>query len=402
MKLISIPKNKYDDYRLSVIFDGYKWDPQFLDDNTIAKYALVLTQEEHQHLSSLVEKLGKETEAAEKMMIAKPKIMTDLKLPLKMKRMIPYLKNYDASKHVRLMRFDFHLCTDGRFMLSEVNSDVPGGFAEASIMPEIALKYLGSSNYDTVHFGNILLSALKKKVKENGRIMMVHCTSYSDDRQVMQFLGEKLKGEGFEVIYGAADHLYFVNNEAYCNLDNNEGKVDAIVRFNPIEWVVDIKPKTWFGYFETNVSACNHALSVLCQSKRFPLIWDHLEKEGVDLSTWRLTLPDTQRVKDVKGKDGYIYKPVWGRVGEGISIKEACKEDEYNKIMKEVKRHPNRYIAQKQFDSKALISDDKQAFHVALGAYYVEGKAAGYYARLSKTRRVDSHAQDIPVLIEKG
>ena len=38
MKLVSIPKDKYDEYRLSLMFDCYKWDPQFLDHNTIAKY----------------------------------------------------------------------------------------------------------------------------------------------------------------------------------------------------------------------------------------------------------------------------------------------------------------------------------------------------------------------------
>lgn len=44
MKLVPIPEKKYKDYRLDVIFNCYKWDPQFLDNNTIAKYALVLTE----------------------------------------------------------------------------------------------------------------------------------------------------------------------------------------------------------------------------------------------------------------------------------------------------------------------------------------------------------------------
>ena len=38
MKLVSIPQNKYEEYRLNVIFDCYKWDPQFQDNNTIAKH----------------------------------------------------------------------------------------------------------------------------------------------------------------------------------------------------------------------------------------------------------------------------------------------------------------------------------------------------------------------------
>ena len=50
MKLVPIPKEKYNEYRINLMFDAYKWDPQFLDNNTIAKYALVLTNEEHQEL----------------------------------------------------------------------------------------------------------------------------------------------------------------------------------------------------------------------------------------------------------------------------------------------------------------------------------------------------------------
>ena len=65
MRLISIPEDKYDEYRLSVIFDCYKWDPQFLDNNTIAKYVLVITKEEHEELQRLTEKLDEETRNAE-------------------------------------------------------------------------------------------------------------------------------------------------------------------------------------------------------------------------------------------------------------------------------------------------------------------------------------------------
>ena len=33
MKLVPIPKEKYDEYRLNLMFDCYKWDPQFYDSN---------------------------------------------------------------------------------------------------------------------------------------------------------------------------------------------------------------------------------------------------------------------------------------------------------------------------------------------------------------------------------
>ena len=205
---------------------------------------------------------------------------------------------------------------------------------------------------------------------------------------------------GFNIIYAAADHLRFKNNEAISILDENEGKVDGIFRFTPLEWLIDIKPKHWEGYFDTITSSCNHPIAIFAQTKRFPLVWDAIEKQGVELSTWRELLPETIEVKDVKKQEGYIYKPACGRVGEKISIKEACKDDEYKKIIADVKKHPKQYLAQKRFNSKPVVSEEGESFHVCLGSYSVDGKHAGYYARISKTPRIDSNAADIPVLIE--
>lgn len=400
MKLIPIPPNKYDEYRLRLMFDCYKWDPQFLDHNTVAKYVLVITQEEHEELLKLTEKLDRETRAAEEFLNQNLELAGPLALPKKVNREIRNMKNYEADKHIRLMRYDFHPTIEGKWAVSEVNSDVPGGFAESSFMPKAALESLEEKNYWYKNFGDILVHAFSEKVVSEGRIMMVHCTSYSDDRQVMQFLGDRLKEKGFQVIYAAADHLRFKDNEAYSILDGNEGKIDAIFRFTPLEWLTDIKPKRWQGYFDTTTVSCNHPIAIFAQTKRFPLVWDTLEQKGISMSTWRELLPDTIEVKGAKGKDGYIYKPACGRVGEKISIKEACAEGEYQKIISDVKRHPKKYLAQKKFNSKPLAGENGESFHVCLGSYTVDGKHAGYYARISESPRIDSNAADIPVLIE--
>ena len=401
MKLVSIPKDKYDEYRIDLMFDAYKWDPQFFDSNTIAKQALVITDEEHKELERLTEQLDEETRKAEDLLNKNLKLAKPLALPKKIYKELKKVKNYDPDKHIRLMRYDFHPTIEGKWAVSEVNSDVPGGFAESSIMPQMAIDVLNEKSYWYKNFGDILTNAIIKKVKAKGTIVLVHCTSYSDDRQVMQFLGDKLKQLGFRIIYAAADHLRFKNQEAFSILDGNEGKVDAIIRFTPLEWLIDIKPKHWEGYFDTITPSCNHPIAIFAQTKRFPLVWDQLEKQGIRLSTWRQLLPETVEVKNAKHKNDYIFKPACGRVGEKISIKEACKEDEYRKIMADVKKYPKKYLAQKKFNSKPLISEEGESFHVCLGSYSVEGKHAGYYARISKLPRIDSYAADISVLIEK-
>ena len=188
MKLISIPEDKYDEYRLDLIFNCYKWDPKFLDNNTVAKHVLVISKEEHEEIKRLTEEIYKETREAEEFLNNNFKFAKPLALPRKIYSELKNMKNYDKEKHIRLMRYDFHPVEDGSWAVSEVNSDVPGGFAEASLIPEVARKVIGKEEFSYINFGEILAHAISKKVKKNGRIMLVHCTSYSDDRQVMQFL----------------------------------------------------------------------------------------------------------------------------------------------------------------------------------------------------------------------
>ena len=54
MKLIPIPEDQYEEYRLTLLFDCYKWDPQFLDQNTTSRYVLVLSWEEHEEIRRLM------------------------------------------------------------------------------------------------------------------------------------------------------------------------------------------------------------------------------------------------------------------------------------------------------------------------------------------------------------
>ena len=396
MKLVPIGE-KYNNYRIDAIFECYKWDPKFVDNNTLAKYVLVLNEDEYKELVDLTEKLDLETIQAEEFLNNNLKYIKPLCIHKKLIKEIKKMKNYDKSKHIRLMRYDFHLTIDNKWQISEVNSDVPGGFAEASLLPKLAIKTL-NKDYYSIDFGEMLSKAISKKIKKNGTIMFVHCTSYSDDRQVMQYIGDKMSNLGYKSIYGAADHLIFKNKEAISILNNYEGKVDCIFRFTPLEWLKDIKPKTWSGYFDTITPSCNHPIAIFAQTKRFPLVWNILEQNGIKMTTWKEMLSDTKEVKDFK--EGYIYKPACGRVGENISIKEACSKEEYLKIIKDVKRHPKNYIAQKKFISKPIKIDNKE-YHVCLGSYTVDGKQAGFYARISELPRIDSYAADIPVVIER-
>ncbi len=153
--------------------------------------------------------------------------------------------------------------------------------------------------------------------------------------------------------------------------------MDAIIRFTPLEWLVKMRPKRWQGYFDTTTVSCNHPIAIYAQTKRFPFVWDILTRktESVCLSGEACFLT-RGRCRDAREKEGYIFKPAYGRVGEKIGIPEACSGEEYRELLAEVKRSPKKFLAQKRFQSRPLEGKNGEAFHLCLGSYTVDGAHA--------------------------
>jgi len=402
LTLLKIPAEDYPDYRRDVIFRAYKWDPQVGDTNTISRYVVLLSRKAAQELCALAESLSDELCEMERALLARPDLLRTLGFSGNMKRLLGAIgsnNSYSCEDHVRLKRFDFHP-TDRGWKISEVNSDVPGGLAEASVLPEIACEFFTGCRPD----GNVashVLGSFQSKLRAGSRIAFVHATSYADDRQVMQFLGDYFLQNGYRTLFAAPDHLRWKDKKAYSVLSGEEGAVDGIVRFFPLEWLETLPRESgWRGYFNCETACCNHPAAMLTQSKRLPLVWDSL---GIGIPKWKALLPETKEPgAQARDADGWIYKPAFGRVGSGISIKGSVSEKELKSIKKAAVRSKRAWITQRMFNSTPIISPDGDSYHICLGLFTVDGKAAGFYARLGSYARIDEYAQDVPVLIECG
>jgi len=396
MKLGAIPEKNYSDYRYDVIFKAYKWDPQVGDSNTVAKYVVLMNRDTAELLGRLAEQLSEETMQMEEALAQKLYLAKKLGLPNEIKKALTRLSNYDRSRNVRLMRFDFHPTKIG-WMISEVNSDVPGGLAEASVLPAVATRYFnGYSPHKNV--ADSILVAFQHKMKPGGVAAFVHATSYADDRQVMQFLGDTFGQNGYQTLYAAPDHIKWIDKKAVNTIKGLEGNVDSIIRFFPLEWLANLpQKKTWLGHYDCDTVSCNHPISILTQSKRLPLIWDELD---VDIPTWKALLPPTVDPKHMhRQADDWILKPALGRVGEGISIKGAASENECKLIEKAVRKRPQNWVAQQMFHSQPLTTENGEDYHLCIGVFTVDGKSAGFYGRMNPYPHIDARAKDIPVLV---
>ncbi len=398
IELVSIPEDKYSEYRYDVIFKAYKWDPQVGDHNTVAKHAILINQETAKQLEVWAEQLSEETMMMEEALIHKLPLVKKLGLPKKIINTVQQLSGYERSNNIRLMRFDFHPTPNG-WAISEVNSDVPGGFAEASVLPEIVCKYFDGFT-PRHHVAKSLLEAFSERVKENGTIAFVHATSYSDDRQVMEFISDYFQAHGHQTVFAAPDHIVWKDKKAFCLIEGNEGPIDGIARFFPLEWLTNLPRKSdWSGYYDCLTPSCNHPVAILTQSKRLPLVWDEL---GINIPTWKQLLPETKSPKSIKRNDeDWIYKPALGRVGEGISITGAITEKEHKLIKKAVRWDPGNWVAQRKFTSQPLTDSNGETYHLCVGVFTVNGKSAGFYGRISPYPRIDYRAKDISLLVLK-
>lgn len=399
MRLGRISPKDYPDYRYDVIFNAYKWDPQVEDHNTVSDQVLLMDRILAGELKNKAEALAKETVQMEEELALNLSLAKELNLPGKIYRNLKRLDHYQEQQHVRLMRFDFHPTEEG-FKISEVNSDVPGGWAEGAILPQIAAEHFaGYEPYENV--GEHLFNSFKTKVPVGGNIAFVHATSYSDDRQVMQYMHDYFNSHGYAAMFAGPDHLRWQGDRAVSILEGQEKDVDGIVRFFPLEWLNNLSRRTgWQGYYSSKTPSCNHPVSILTQSKRLPLVWDRLTTA---VPVWRQLLPETKDVRAVKGEsDQWIYKPALGRVGEGISIKGAMSASEQKNIPRAVKKDPKAWVAQKMFCSQPLLTEAGEAYHLCIGVFVVDGKCAGFYGRISQYPRIDARAKEIPILVEKG
>lgn len=142
----------------------------------------------------------------------------------------------------------------------------------------------------------------------------------------------------------------------------------------------------------------NPGSAIFIQDKRFPLTWKELR---TPVPTWRELLPESKCPSEMPNHpEDWVFKPIFGRVGadvaiHGITEPRVCKE-----VLRDVKRHPNDYVAQRRFKIMPLETDGGRRY-VCLGVFTVDGKAAGVYGRIAQEPLIDQDAQDIAVLITR-
>jgi glutathionylspermidine synthase len=384
--------------RRRAIFDCCKWDPQVGDVATIADCPLVLTRPAWCELTRLAELLAREIADAEVELVDRPELHGQLGLPRSVRKALGAWRDTPSPGLARLVRFDFHHTRDG-WRISEANTDVPGGLNEASGLAGLMAPLYADTSPSGDPAG-VYARALAGRALEHRHVALAHATAYTDDRQVMAYLARRLGECGITASLISPAHLRWENGQARIEAQWASGPLDAVVRFFPAEWLPNLPRDAGWTHFArgARTPVSNPATALLTQSKRLPLVWDKLRSP---LATWRALLPETRDPRDApwSGNDEWVVKPALGRVGEGVGVPRVTAAAEWTRIVREIRRHPSEWVAQRRFDSQPFRVQDIET-HPSVGVYTVDGGAAGAYGRVALRPLIDSQARDTAVLVE--
>jgi glutathionylspermidine synthase len=370
---------------------GFKWDAQVGDVAVLAAYPLLMRARDWEELARLAEQLFGETLALERALLGRPELQAQIGLPPALQRLFARARPTPAA--ARVIRADFHWTNEG-WRISEVNSDVPGGFAEATGFTRL----MAAATPGTRPAGDPTAALVEALVRAAGAdaVALTNAPGHLEDHQVVAHLAAELHKRGRAATVLSLPQLRWRAGRARLPCG---AAVGAIVRFYQAEWLSELpRGHGWEALFvagETPVA--NPGIAALSESKRLPLVWNDL---GLALPAWRRLLPETRALADAPWArdESWLIKSAYSNTGDTVSVRGALPAAEWMHRSWRARLAPGRWLAQRRFAISPL-DDEAGAIHPCIGVYVIDGRAAGAYVRLSRGPVVDFASQEAALLL---
>jgi hypothetical protein len=166
-------------------FRHFKWDTYACGTCLVLPEALVLSAQAHQDVVRIVESLHGALVRFERRVRHDQDALRQLGIPPVLFPLIA-----DEPEHgLELARYDLFPTEDGRWMVSEFNEDVPGGFNESVGLPDL----LGDPG-DGLLWAGDLRRAFVDAFDGHDRVALLYATAFSEDLQHVLALERWLVG----------------------------------------------------------------------------------------------------------------------------------------------------------------------------------------------------------------
>ena len=316
-----------------------------------------------------------------------------------------------SGDHAALVRVDLLLGDDGVFRACEINADCPGGHNEATGLPPLAQKagfWQGLNPTNVLAELTTALAALADRPGPGrGTVALLYATAYAEDLQVCALIERSLRERGVRCLRCAATAPRLSGDTVYVGAT----PVAVLYRFFPSEYmdgqrnVEGLITAVSAGRLRT-MSSFSHIYS---QSKlSFARGWA-LRDELTPADRLALTThtPLTVEFTDLPPEQllaeraQWVLKRALGRVGDEVFVGELLDDKDWaslNQAVHAAVHGPEKecWIAQRFVPQRPVPTPFGELL-VTLGAYVLDGRFVGYFARLSPVSHVSHEALCVPV-----
>ena len=371
----------------------FKWDTQVGDQRVLSPQPLLISETEWNWICTQAEQAAQEISHIEQEVAGNKDLQTRIGLPHAFRNLLAS----QASCDLRVLRFDFHP-TEAGWIVSEVNSDVPGGFTEASHLPRLYEAHQAGLVRPTspLHaWGKMMESELGK-----AHVALLYAPGYLEDQQVALALSRELNDrELVPCLLQSPESLLWTDGHAHLR-SNARIRFAAVVRFYQAEWLSQLPRRAgWESLFRPNNSTTvvNPALSVISESKRLPLIFPFLTSTSAVCRALFASCLDPRDLS-LGMQEKWVLKAAYANTGDHVYLGSEIHSSVWKKLLRVAQKHPEQWVVQERFETISL-SSSLGSVKPCVGVFVIGGRAAGAYVRLSHTQITDAYALEAPLFI---
>ncbi len=329
--------------------------------------------------------------------------------------------SHEAGDHAALCRVDLLLGEDGRWRACEINADCPGGHNEAHGLPRLCrlAGFSDGSNpttvLDALASRLAALAAHPATMRPTGRpgaVALVYATAYAEDLQVCALIQRALKRLGIPAVLCPPTAPQGRNGVLHVG----DLPISVLYRFFPTEYMEGQRnlPAILDALSAGSLRTLSSFAHIFCQSKlALARAWQ--ARTDLPLDEQEILqdhLPETHDVADLSPAElfsdraGWVLKKALGRVGDEVFVGALCQDQEWALLLSEVLRlraAGESWIAQRFVRQRPVPTPFGDRL-VTLGAYVLDGRFVGYFARLTTDSHVSHDALCVPVFtaVEKS
>jgi glutathionylspermidine synthase len=317
--------------------------------------------------------------------------------------------SYDTADLACLMRVDLLLCDDGEWRACEINADCPGGHNESFALPRLARAAGFSRGMDPTTMLEGLAARLAALAtlpdQPPGVVALLHATAYAEDMQVCAIVQRALERLGVRGVLASAMAPRFESGELYLGGD----VVRVLYRYFPTEYMEGQNNVDGIcrAIRERRIRTLSSFAHIYTQSKLcFARAWAHEPSlDAADRETVRRLVPPSfdlaamSRDRLIAQQRDWVLKRAYGRVGDEVFVGTILNQKDWITVVDaacSMCAAGDSWIVQRFVPQQKLPTPWGDRY-VTLGAYVLEGRFAGYFARITPESHVSHGALCVPV-----